>query len=270
MVRSERAESPDDAGELLLLRVERRFFEEMGGPEYAVHGRADLVAHVGEEPSLRTPRGKGLVARLAQHVLGSAALRRVASSAEVEACDGQDRGACHEHDEPSGGSPFVPAGDGPSRQPPGSDGEIHPHALALAREERSVAEEHLALRAEAVSPPQGQGEVGMFPEVGALEQAVDVDDRRDETPYLLRPVTPAAVDGEAGDETASALHEVDRSGEHGPPGLDRVQRGVTLRGVRAVVEAQQSLVSLLRVDVPHDEVGRRGEVRQPVVAAKEV
>ena len=43
----------DDIGEVPLPRVERGAQQQLGHAQHAIHGRADLVAHVGEELRLR-------------------------------------------------------------------------------------------------------------------------------------------------------------------------------------------------------------------------
>ena len=74
-------------GEPALLVVERRVEQQVGHAEHAVHRRADLVAHVGQELGLQAGRRERVVARDHELLLGAAALDELAE----EAGDGRHR-----------------------------------------------------------------------------------------------------------------------------------------------------------------------------------
>ena len=56
------AARPDDLRELALLARQLRAEQEIGHPDHRVHRRSDLVAHRGQERTLRLRRGLGLLA----------------------------------------------------------------------------------------------------------------------------------------------------------------------------------------------------------------
>ncbi len=65
-----------------LLVVQWRFDEQARHADHAVHGRADLMAHVGQELALGLRRGLGGVPRIDQRGLGGLLVRHVAGDAD--------------------------------------------------------------------------------------------------------------------------------------------------------------------------------------------
>ena len=132
-----------------------------------------------------------------------------------------------------------------------------------------VAEE----AARVLLPPVAAGDGDVDRQIAGIEtgvaiEFVEVDDRGDhapETPALVRSVDEHR---QPGDETAAALDQIDRAGEHRVAAVASAQRRRALVHVGAEVEADRLFVALQRALVGDDQTGRDGDIAQQIIRAQ--
>src|ERR1019366_4727922 len=88
---------------------------------------------------------------------------------------------------------------------------------------------------------------------GVAIERVQVDDRGDDAPETPALVWSVDEDGQPGDETAAALNEIDRTGEHHLAAVAGAQRRLALFRVGVEVEADRLFVAFERACVGDDE-----------------
>ena len=123
------------------------------------------------------------------------------------------------------------------------------------------AEEAVDLRAPGVDAIKRERDRRIVADDAAVAvERVDVDDLGDDAPERLAAAGGLREHGEARDEGATALNEVERAVQHHVAAVARAQRRPALARVGPEVVADHRLVSRQRIHHRHDEPGSAGDI----------